>query len=331
MTAMRAKGLFIADDGLAPVANKPLVLYGLDAMRSAGIREVGIAADAPVAESIRELIGQELGGGMRVRYLPSRPGAEPGECLAAAAPFLGDSPCVAQLRDGLVRGDVRPLVEELVRDDLDALLLLDPAGETLTSLDDQRLLRLAGGDSSDCLAGVHVLGPRLVQEAARGGCLAEQLDRVVAAGGRARTRCFEGAWKQVARSDELLEANRLVLDDLHAGPWRGELIDSRVEGRVSIGPGAVLESTVVRGPAVIGSRARLRHAYIGPYTSIGDEVEVEGAEIEHSIVMPGAVIQNLDGRLEGSVVGRGAKLYRDFALPRAMRVRLADGDEIALS
>ena len=111
MAAERAKGLVIADDGLAPVANKPLVLYALDAMRSAGIREVGIASDPRVAETIRALIGDELGGGMRVRYVPSRPGAEPGECLAAAAPFLNGSPCVAQLRDGLVRGDVRPLVE----------------------------------------------------------------------------------------------------------------------------------------------------------------------------------------------------------------------------
>src|SRR4051812_30001331 len=98
MRAMRAKGLVVADDGLAPVANKALMLYGLDAMRSAGIREVGIAADTPVAASIRELIGDEPAGGMRVRYLPSRPGADPGECLAAAAPFLSDSPCVAQLR-----------------------------------------------------------------------------------------------------------------------------------------------------------------------------------------------------------------------------------------
>lgn len=329
MAAERAKGLVIANDGLTPVANKPLLLYGLDAMRSAGIREVGVIADEPVACAMRELVGDEVGGGMRVRYLPRHPDATAGECLAEAAPFLGDSACVVQLRDGLVRGDVRPLVDELLRDDLDALLLLDPSEKAVASLDDQRLLRLAGGEGA--LAGVHVLGPRLIAEATGGGCLAELLDRVVAAGGRARARTFGGAWKQVARTEELLEANRFVLDDLHAGPWRGELVDSRVQGRVSIGPGAVLESTVVRGPAVIGSRARLRHAYVGPYTSIGDEVEIEGAEIEHSIVLPGAEIRNLGGRLEASVVGRGAKLFRDFALPRAMRVRLADGDEIALS
>lgn len=329
--AERAKGLVIADRQLAPVANKPLVLYGLDAMRAAGIREVGIVADEHAGEAIRALVGEELGAGVRIRYLPRRPEDDPAECLAAAAPFLGDSPCVAQFTDGLVRGDLRPLVDELVGDDLDALLLLDVSGEALTNLDDHRLLRLAGDTASGPLAGIHVLGPRLVREAANGGCLDQLVDRLLTAGGRARTRPFEGTWKYVGRTEELLEANRLVLDDLHGGPWRGELIDSRIEGRVSIGPGAVLESTVVRGPCVIGSRARLRHAYVGPYTSIGDEVEIEGAEVEHSIVLPGAVIKHLGGRLEASVVGRGAKLFRDFALPRAMRVQLADGDEIALS
>ena len=329
--AERAKGLVIADRQLAPVANKPLVLYGLDAMRAAGIREVGIVADEHAGEAIRALVGEELGAGMRIRYLPRRPEDDPAESLAAAAPFLGDSPCVAQLTDGLVRGDLRPLVDELVGDDLDALLLLDVSGEALTNLDDHRLLRLAGDTASGPLAGIHVLGPRLVREAANGGCLDQLVDRLLTAGGRARTRPFEGTWKYVGRTEELLEANRLVLDDLHAGPWHGEVIDSRIEGRVSIGPGAVLESTVVRGPCVIGSRARLRHAYVGPYTSIGDEVEIEGAEVEHSIVLPGAVIKHLGGRLEASVVGRGAKLFRDFALPRAMRVQLADGDEIALS
>jgi len=329
--AERAKGLVIADRQLAPVANKPLVLYGLDAMRAAGIREVGIVADEHAGEAIRALVGEELGAGVRIRYLPRRPEDDPAECLAAAAPFLGDSPCVAQFTDGLVRGDLRPLVDELVGDDLDALLLLDVSGEALTNLDDHRLLRLAGDTASGPLAGIHVLGPRLVREAANGGCLDQLVDRLLTAGGRARTRPFEGTWKYVGRTEELLEANRLVLDDLHAGPWHGEVIDSRIEGRVSIGPGAVLESTVVRGPCVIGSRARLRHAYVGPYTSIGDEVEIEGAEVEHSIVLPGAVIKHLGGRLEASVVGRGAKLFRDFALPRAMRVQLADGDEIALS
>jgi glucose-1-phosphate thymidylyltransferase len=331
MAAERAKGLLLADHGLVPVANRPLLLYGLDAMRAAGIREVGILAEGAVGEAIRGLIGKERGAGVRVRYLPGRPGADAGECLAAAAPFLGGSPCVAQLESGLVRGEVQPLVDELVRDGLDALLLVDPSRRTVTSLGQRRLLRLVDGDPSAPLAGFHVLGPRLVREAAGGGSLAEIVERLLAGGGCARTRPSDGAWKQVARTDELLEANRVVLDELEPGLWRGELIESRVEGRVSIGPGAVLESSVVRGPSVIGSRARLRHAYVGPYTAIGDEVEVVGAEIEHSIVLPGAVIRHVGGRLEASVVGRRARLFRDFALPKAMRVRLADGDEIALS
>lgn len=336
MTAARPKGLIVAGRGIPLVANKPLVLYGLDAMRSAGIREVGIVAGAATGAAIRELADDGLGAGLRLRYMSGGPGASPVEALAAAADFVEDSPCVVQLRDGLMRGDLTPLLDELGRDALDALLLLDPAEpapEGVAGLDDKRLLRLAGESGRPArLAGVHVLGPRVVREARSGGNLVELLGRVLADGGRARARSFSGSWRPVCEHEDLLEANRVVLDDLHPpGPPEGELVDSRVQGRVLIGPGTRLESTVVRGPVVIGSRVQLRHAYIGPYTSIGDEVEIEGAEIEHSVILPGAIIENLGGRLEASVVGRGAKVFRDFALPRAMRLRIADGDEICLA
>jgi glucose-1-phosphate thymidylyltransferase len=240
-----------------------------------------------------------------------------------------------QLRDGLVRGDLGPLLEELQRDALDALLLLDSAengGQGTAGIEDKRLLRLAGDPPGPGrLAGVHVLGPKVMRAARVGGSLLELMSRVLADGGRARTRRFDGSWRPVAQDEELLEANRVVLDDLHPGPCQGTLTGSRIQGRVVIGPGTRLESTLVRGPAVIGSRVRLKHAYIGPYSSIGDDVEIEGAEVEHSVVLPGAVIKHLGVRLEASVVGRGAKVFRDFTLPRALRLRIADGDEVCLA
>ena len=335
MTAARPKGLIVARGAIPLVANKPLPLYGLDAMRSAGISEVGIVATPTAGAAIRELIQDGAAAGLEVRLL-RRAGPSPVASLAAAASFVDQSPCVVQLRDGLVRGDLAPLLDELTHDDLDALLLLDPtepASEDVTGLDDLRLLRMTGQSRhSGRLAGVHVLGPRTVRAACGGaGTLVDLLRRVLADGGRARARPFEGSWRPVARHEELLEANRVVLDDLHPGPVQGELIDSRIQGRVLIGQNTRLEATTVRGPAVIGSHVQLRHAYIGPYTSIGDGVEIEGSEVEHSVVLPGAVIKHLGGRLEASVVGRGAKVFRDFTLPRAMRLRIADGDEVCLA
>jgi glucose-1-phosphate thymidylyltransferase len=178
---------------------------------------------------------------------------------------------------------------------------------------------------------VHVLGPRVVRAARNGGSLVELLQRVIADGGRARVRTFAGLWRAIGDHEELLEENRAVIDDLHPGPSLGELVDSRDQGRVLIGPGTTLESTVVRGPAVIGSRVQLRHAYIGPYSSIGDDVEIDGAEVEHSVILPGASIKHPGDRLEASVVGRGARVLRDFGLPRALRLRIADGDEVCLA
>jgi glucose-1-phosphate thymidylyltransferase len=99
---------------------------------------------------------------------------------------------------------------------------------------------------------------------------------------------------------------------------------------VVIHPTAHLESSVIRGPVIIGAGARVVDAYVGPYTAIGDGVRVEGAEIEHSIILSGASILHIGGRLEASVVGRDAKVYRDFSLPRALRLQVGDGVEVAL-
>jgi glucose-1-phosphate thymidylyltransferase len=127
----------------------------------------------------------------------------------------------------------------------------------------------------------------------------------------------------------MLDANRLVLDDLEHR-LDGELIDSRVEGRVAVEPGARLERTTVRGPAVIGAGSQITDAYIGPYTAIGDGVPIARAEIEYSIVMTGSTVADLEGRIEASLIGRNVRVGRSPALPKAYRFVLGDNAEVAI-
>jgi glucose-1-phosphate thymidylyltransferase len=138
-------------------------------------------------------------------------------------------------------------------------------------------------------------------------------------------------WRYRQRPEALLEGNRFALEGLKGSPVEAQLMDTRIQGAVSIHPTARLESSIVRGPAVIGAGARLRDAYVGPYTSIGDEVVIEGAEIEHSIILPGASISHLGGRLEASVVGPKARVFRDFRLPKALRLNVGEGAEVSLA
>jgi NDP-sugar pyrophosphorylase family protein len=142
---------------------------------------------------------------------------------------------------------------------------------------------------------------------------------------------LDGAWRYDGSVDGVLEANTLALDALKRGRIGVDLARASVQGRVHIDPSAELDGAKVRGPAYIGPGARVVETYIGPYTSIGAGVTLEGVEIEHSIVLPGAQIRYPGRRLEASLVGEGAQIGRDYSLPSALRVRVGPGSQIQLS
>ena len=154
--------------------------------------------------------------------------------------------------------------------------------------------------------------------------------RIAAAGGAFQVKLVD-SWRQY-RGDplDLLELNRMVLDRLDAGLRRASSNGNRIEGRVWIHEAASVHASVIVGPTVIGPGARITDSYIGPYTSIGERARVEGAEVERSIIAPGASVMHVGGRLVASVVGRDARVFRDFSLPRALRLRVGDGTEVAL-
>jgi glucose-1-phosphate thymidylyltransferase len=139
----------------------------------------------------------------------------------------------------------------------------------------------------------------------------------------------KGWWKDTGRLEDMLAANRLVLDTM-SGRIEGELIDSQVDGRVVIETGARLERTSVRGPAIIGAGAQLTDCYVGPYTAVGERCTIQNAEVEHSILLAGAVVCDLDGRMESSLLGRNVKVGRDRRQPRAYRFMIGDNSEVGI-
>jgi glucose-1-phosphate thymidylyltransferase len=159
--------------------------------------------------------------------------------------------------------------------------------------------------------------------------ITDAIQWLIAQGLRVDPHIVRGWWKDTGQVQDMLDANRLILDDL-SERIEGELIDSRVEGRVVIEPGVVLERATVRGPTIIGAGTRITDAYIGPYSAIGEQVTIERAEIEYSIVLSGSSVRDLDGRVEASLIGRNVAISRSPALPKAYRFVVGDNAEIAI-
>jgi glucose-1-phosphate thymidylyltransferase len=159
--------------------------------------------------------------------------------------------------------------------------------------------------------------------------ITDAIQGLVDGGLRVEPHIVRGWWKDTGRLEDMLEANRLILDNL---PERveGELIESRVDGRVVVEAGARLERTTVRGPAIVGAGTRLSDCYIGPYTAIGERCTISGSEVEHSILLAGCTICDLDGRMESSLLGRNVTVRRGDRQPRAYRFMVGDNSDISI-
>ncbi|MBI5105398.1 MAG: hypothetical protein HZB46_10550 [Solirubrobacterales bacterium] len=179
-------------------------------------------------------------------------------------------------------------------------------------------IRAAAGDGSQF--GVRISGELEITDA---------IQHLVDTGKRVEPHVVQGWWKDTGRLEDMLEANRLILDTI-VTRVEGELDGSEVEGRVVVEPGAKLVRSTVRGPAVIGAGANLVDCYIGPYTAVGEDCVVENAEVEHSILLAGSEVRNLDGRMEASLLGRNVIIARGTRQPRAYRFMVGDNSEIGI-
>lgn len=324
---------------LLPVANRPLLGHALDWLGAGGMREVAVVAGDRLASDARDAL-DDRSWPFEIDWVEQTAGETLGESLAALTGFLDGEPFVLHLADSLARQSLGALLGEASPDALEAVVVVHGSENGQQSVVDIRE-RLGGarGTPSELArsapAGVAVLGAKVLEEVADldawpGRELNVLAERVNELGGSVRVRHASGWWRFGRGAEAALDGNRFALESLGETPLRGEIIDSRIQGAVSIHPTARLESSIVRGPAAIGPGVRLRDAYVGPYTSIGNDVVIEGAEVEHSIVMPEASIRHLGGRLEASVVGPGARVFRDFRLPRALRLSVGRGAEVAL-
>ena len=331
---------------LVPVANKPVLFYGIEALVDAGVTDIGIIIAPETGEEIRETAGDGSAFGARITYILQDEPAGLAHAVLTAEEFLRDGPFVMYLGDNLLREGVRGLVSAFRDAEPDALILLtpvdDPQSYGVAELEEGRVVRLVekpkDPPSDLALVGVYLFGPaifdaaRSLEPSWRGELeITEAIQKLIDDGHEVRSEVVTGWWKDTGQLADMLEANRLVLDEIEPS-LDGEVdAESRVEGRVVVGAGAKITGSVVRGPAVIGAGARIEDSYIGPYTSIGDEVAIRRSEVEHSIVLAGSVVEDLGTRMEASLLGRNVKLTRSQGMPKTFRLLVGDRSEIELT
>jgi glucose-1-phosphate thymidylyltransferase len=335
---------------LVPVANKPVLFYGIEAMVEAGIEDIGIIIAPETGPEIETAVGDGAQFGARVTFIVQDEPLGLAHAVLTAEPFLGDSAFVMYLGDNLLQGGISELVGAFREHAPDALILLtpvpDPENYGVAELADAaaaapgrvvRLVEKPAQPATDlALVGVYMFtaavhdAARAIEPSARGELeITDAIQHLVDGGRRVEPHIVRGWWKDTGRLEDMLEANRLILDNL-IERIEGELVDSRVDGRVVIERGARLERTVVRGPAIIGAGSRLSDCYIGPYTAIGERCTIVSAEVEHSILLAGCSVCDLDGRMESSLLGRNVSVRRGERQPRAYRFMVGDNSDISI-
>ncbi|MCL8207031.1 MAG: glucose-1-phosphate thymidylyltransferase [Actinomycetia bacterium] len=327
---------------LLPVANRPILHYALEAVVAAGITDVGMVVGDTAAE-IEAACGDGRAFGCRITYIRQPAPLGLAHAVQTARPFLGDAPFLMYLGDNLLKGGVTELVQAFRAADWDAAILLTPVPHPeqfgVAVVEGGRVVRLVEKPrvppSNLALVGVYLFRPSVHAAIAtltpswRGELeITDALQRLIDAGRTVHAETVTGWWKDTGRPEDVLEANRLVLEDLV--PRVAGTVDaaSRLDGRVVVEAGARIVRSTVRGPAIIGPDALVEDSFVGPFTSLGPRVVVRETEIEHSVVMADTVLEAVPGRLDGCLLGRGVRVARRRDAPRAFRLVLGDQSHV---
>jgi glucose-1-phosphate thymidylyltransferase len=330
---------------LVPVANKPILFFGLEQIRDAGITDVGIIVGDTHAE-IEAAVGDGSALGIHATYLRQDAPRGLAHAVLTAAEWLGDDDFVMFLGDNLIEGGIGHLVEAFERDRPDAQVLLkavdDPSRFGVAELDRAgrvvRLVEKPEQPPSDlALVGVYLFtsaildAARRIEPSGRGELeITDAIQRLLDDGREVRSSLIDGWWLDTGKKDDLLEANRIVLGSLRREVHGDVDAGSELVGEVVVEPGASIVRSTVRGPAVIGAGAQVVDAYVGPFTSVARDCVVERCEIEFSVLLERARVHDV-ARIEGSLLGRDVVVSRTERRPAAHRLMLGDHGHVEIS
>ena len=330
---------------LVPIANKPVVFYPIEDLAEAGVREVGIVIAPETGDQVKAAVGDGSRWGIDVTYITqSRPGGL-AHAVKESRDFLGDERFILCLGDNVTQGGVKHLVDEFVGGPMNCSIMLkrveDPTGFGVAVLDGDRVKRLVEKPrefvSDLVLMGIYLFDQSVwgaiaqLKPSARGELeITDAISYLVDNGYDVRPHVHGGWWLDTGKKDDLLEANRILLELLEPRV-EGEVdAASQLVGRVVVEKGARVVNSVIRGPAAIGERTVIENSYVGPFSAIYHDCRIVDSEIEHSIVLENSSIEGIPERIEASLIGRGVEVRAAPPKPRAHRLTLGDHSRVEI-
>jgi glucose-1-phosphate thymidylyltransferase len=329
---------------LVPVANKPVIEFGIEAIAEAGVKQFGIIV-GDTAAAVEKAVGDGSRWGIQITYIPQPAPLGLAHAVKTAQQFLGDDDFVMYLGDNLIKSSVSGLVREFETHRPAAIILLtpvpNPSSFGVAELSGGAVVRLEEKPreprSNLALVGVYLFDRRIhdsiarLKPSGRGEYeITDAIQGLIDEGLPVLSHIVEGWWKDTGTVEAMLEANRLILEDLSPANEGVSDEDSRIEGRVRIGPGSRIVNSVVRGPVVIGANCQIEDCYIGPFTAIDSNTLIRKTEIENSIVMAECQILDLPMRVERSLIGRGVVINRTNRLPASAQLVLGDSSHVVI-
>lgn len=329
---------------LIPVANKPVLFYGLEAISEAGIKEVGIVV-GDTAEEIKSAVGDGKKFGLKVSYIHQPEPLGLAHAVLISKRFLGNEPFVMYLGDNLLKSGIKKFVEQFEKAKANSQILLarvkNPSQFGVAELKGNKVVRLVEKPkkpkSDLALVGVYIFDQsihqavRAIKPSWRNELeITDAIQWLIDQGKDVRCQIVDGWWKDTGKVEDLLEANRMILDELPEKIEGKVDPESKIEFKVKIEKGAIVKKSVIRGPVIIGKGTRIEDAYIGPFTAISEDCIIKSAEIEHSIIMAESRIENLPRRLSDSLIGKNCLIQCSRQKPGAFRLIIGDSSEVDL-
>jgi glucose-1-phosphate thymidylyltransferase len=332
---------------LVPVANKPILWYGIEAIVAAGIVDIGIIISPETGEEIKEKTGNGDRFGAKITYIYQDQPLGLAHAVKVARPFLGDSPFVMYLGDNLIQDGLGQFLQAFKDKNLDALILLrtvsNPTAFGVAKVDEQgRVLALVEKPkvppSNLALVGLYFFSPSIhqaidsIQPSARGELeITDAIQALINQSQKVEALQLEGWWLDTRKKDDLLAANQIILDSILVNRNQGNVdAQSQISGRVTIGKNSQIINSTIRGPVIIGEDCQIENCFIGPFSSVGDRVILQDADLEHSVVLQSAQVVGIQQRIVDSVIGQRAKLAIAPQRPKALRFLIGDDSQIEL-
>ncbi len=326
---------------LVPIANKPILFYGLEAIRDAGIKSVGIVVGETASE-IKKAVGTGKSWNLDVTYIPQEAPLGLAHAVKISEDFIGSDPFIMYLGDNLLRSGIHEFVQQFQKNRPNAQILLAhvkcPEQFGVAELDGDKVIKLEEKPkkpkSDLALVGVYLFDSsifnavRNIQPSPRGELeITDAIQYLIDKKFTVTPHIVNGWWKDTGKLEDLLEANRLVLESIKTTLLGTIDSQSKIEGRVIIEKGASIKKSIIRGPCIIGEGTLIEESYVGPFTSIYHHATLNNCEIEHSIVLEHAQIKNIK-RIEGSLIGQNATVLQSPSKPSAYRIMVGDSSRV---